>query len=477
MALGLLFPGSVGIGCVRYRTVLNDFLHTDFGSSRCWFCKLSQHQPKGQGLVTDRWSSARIWGSHCGDPGFRLWGGSQAPLQTCRPKPLEIGKPFGPDTNARVSGRREPSADGGQPDSREYRVVQDALQGSPCPAGRGRTRSRTAAPGATCGGDGSAAGGRDRGWGDEGWAGARSTPGEDGRQGSELGKGRVRSALPAPPPALCRKRRLRIKQCGLTGRGVGARGPSPGCRLPGRVGPGAAQGQPCGGAGAGLATPSPHRQSPLQMKLERRAGVKSGIRQGGYAGRRGMTLARMKSGRVEWGAWPKRGSLETRGPSPGSREQSPCKRRAGTFREVPLPQLSPDGSTGYLALRLALECASWGLRDLHVGSQGPEPRPPRQEEKCQALGKGAGEEGERRSLKPARKAGSGEESSTPTRNEETSQLSGSSAFTSALTTRGADGGFHRAGLRRHPGASVFTGTSDRFGPEVGQVPRAIPVTS
>lgn len=47
----------------------------------------------------------------------------------------------------------------------------------------------------------------------------------------------------------------------------------------------------------------------------------SGIRQGGCMGRRGMTLARIKSGRVEWGAWPKHGSLETRGPSPGSREQ------------------------------------------------------------------------------------------------------------------------------------------------------------
>lgn len=39
--------------------------------------------------------------------------------------------------------------------------------------------------------------------GDEGWAGVRSTPGEDRRQGSELRKSREKG--PARPRALCRK--------------------------------------------------------------------------------------------------------------------------------------------------------------------------------------------------------------------------------------------------------------------------------
>ena len=123
------------------------------------------------------------------------------------------GKPFGPDTIAKVSGRREPSADGGQPVSREERVVKDAPPGVPCcPAGSGQTRSRTAAPGTTCWEMGLLAVEGTRG--DEGWAGVRSTPG--GRRGPQAGlraPEKQREKRPARPRALCRKvcRRRKIQ--------------------------------------------------------------------------------------------------------------------------------------------------------------------------------------------------------------------------------------------------------------------------
>ena len=106
------------------------------------------------------------------------------------------GKPFGPDTIAKVSGRREPSADGGQPVSREERVVKDAPPGVPCcPAGSGQTRSRTAAPGTTCWEMGLLAVEGTRG--DERGLGSAAPPARTAGRARSSGKAE-RRALPAP---------------------------------------------------------------------------------------------------------------------------------------------------------------------------------------------------------------------------------------------------------------------------------------
>ena len=59
---------------------------------------------------------------------------------------------------------------------------------------------------------------------------------------------------------------------------------------------------------------------------------------------------------------------------------------------------------GQLDPKLTLEQASWGLRDLNVGSQGPPPLPSSPGGGGSGPRQGAGAEGEPQFLKPARKA-------------------------------------------------------------------------
>ena len=59
---------------------------------------------------------------------------------------------------------------------------------------------------------------------------------------------------------------------------------------------------------------------------------------------------------------------------------------------------------GPLDLKLTLEHASWGLRDLNVGSQGPPPLPSSPGGGVSGPRQGAGAEGELQFLNPARKA-------------------------------------------------------------------------